>query len=275
MKTKSPQPTPISQIGFTLIEMIGVLAIMAVLASVITPNALRIIEREAVRAEADSLRTLSEQIKIYIRETGLLPNENNWNTVLATYASANPTDLRFNRRQRTAGAGAIPRLYVPDPVASNQRALFISSMRQDIGLTTTIANVRANFQAIWNWNSADLSPANLPPPGLTEWTPGIREFLVIERVNLRSVPALDFIFRNTSTTAAASYRVYSVTGAIISSGAVPVHAGTTDGTASPNPQCRANQRINLYDGLGVLNYSYVVSTDPKTFVFDGTRWTPL
>ena len=55
------------QKGFTLIEMIGVLAIMAILAAVITPNALRTLDRAAIRAEADTLHNLGDQVKNFLK----------------------------------------------------------------------------------------------------------------------------------------------------------------------------------------------------------------
>ena len=50
--------------GFTLIEMIGVLAIMAVLASVLVPNVLHTLDRAALSAEATTLANLGEQTKL-------------------------------------------------------------------------------------------------------------------------------------------------------------------------------------------------------------------
>lgn len=278
MKTTSRKPSPIRPTGFTLIEMIGVLAIMAILAATITPNALRIIERTAVRSEADNLHAFGEQLKLYVCDTGIIPNSGNWDVALAPYASANPIDLLYNRRQKTTGPGAIQRLFVPDlNIATTGRAMFLSSMREGIALPTA-GNVQTNFQTIWNWNSADTNPLNLPPPGLAAWIPALREFLVIERVNLRSIPELQFELRNHSTTTNASYRVMGISGNTIPPGVVIVPRATavgpviTDGSSSP--KCRLNQRINLYDGTGTLNYSYVVGTIPKNFVFDGTSWIP-
>jgi hypothetical protein len=144
-------------------------------------------------------------------------------------------------------------------------------MRTGITLPTP-ATVSANFNAIWTWNSADTSLANVPPPCLAAWVPTLREFLVIERVNLSSVPLLQFELRNQSTATQVVYRIFGVNGNQIASGQVPIRVGTTEGSASP--KCRSNQRINLYDTANNLNYSYVVSTNPKTFVFDGTSWTP-
>ena len=59
--------------GFTLIELIGVLAIMTILAGVIAPNALQSIERAAIRAEHQTLANLGEQVELYLRDQGALP----------------------------------------------------------------------------------------------------------------------------------------------------------------------------------------------------------
>jgi len=157
--------------------MIGVLAIMAILAAVIAPNALRTLDRAAIRAEADTLHNLGEQVKLYLRDKGIEPTAANWDSVLATYASLSPTDLLYNRRQATNGP--ITRLYVPDPVASNERALFLSSMRTGVALPS-LANISANFASIWNTTDGNVPVA----AGWNAWDASNIEFLVIERVNL-------------------------------------------------------------------------------------------
>jgi len=172
-----PQPFRTGQDGFTLIEMIGVLAIMAILAAVVTPNALRSIERAAVRAEADTLHNLGEQAKIYQRNTSAEPTAANWNatTVLASpkYALLSPADLLTNRRQ-------MARVYVPDPTATNHRALFLSSMRTGLALPS-VANISANFATIWNTPDGNVpATAGWAAAG---WIAANVEFLVIERVS--------------------------------------------------------------------------------------------
>lgn len=250
--------------AFTLIELIGVLAIMSILAAAVVPNAIRALDRASVRAEADNLHNLGEILKIYVSETNSVPSAGNWTTALAPYASANPVDLQYNKRQPTSGGGAIPRRYAYD--GTNQRAMFISSMRSNTALPDD-ATIAANFAAIWSWNSADTSSA-YTPAGFNAWVPSLREFLVIERINLKSeLPQLQFIFRNQSTKPA-SYRVYSAAGTQIGA-TINIPANTF-----PTYNHRSNQRLCLYDGNGVLNYSFVVSTQPKNFVFDGTNWTP-
>ena len=53
--------------GFTLIELIGMCVIMTILAGVIAPNAMKSIERAAIRAEDQTLTNLGGQVELYLR----------------------------------------------------------------------------------------------------------------------------------------------------------------------------------------------------------------
>jgi len=296
MKTTTPQPLHTSQSGFTLIEMIGVLAVMAIIAATITPNALRMLDRAAVRAEADTLHNLGEQVQLYLRDNGIAPTAANWNTVLATYASLSPADLLYNRRQNIPavppnnpltqtnvavanGQNFITRVFVVDPVAANQRAMFISSMRNGVRLpnnllpTPTPTITAADFATIW-------STINGSVPTATGWNVAWNvaniEFLVIERVNLSSIYRTDLqnlsITLNNKGSVIVSYILVLANGTV--QPAVNIAVGAT---TMPPLTLRPKDRLNLYraaDGV-TLDYSYMVSTSPKTFDFkDGTNWTP-
>src|SRR5881227_3007103 len=59
--------------GFTLIELAVVLAIIAILAAVLTPMVTNYIDQSRVaRAQAD-LRTIADAVKLYQRDTGRYP----------------------------------------------------------------------------------------------------------------------------------------------------------------------------------------------------------
>jgi len=265
-----------ARVGFTLIEMIAVLAIMAILAAVVTPNVLHSIEVTAVKAEAENLRSLGNQVGLYLRDNGVLPTEgnNNWNNQLAVYSSLNAADILTNKRQNVIPiAQWVPRVFVVDPIAANQRAMLISSMRYPVAIPS-LANLKANFAGIWN------TAENTVPPGAwVGWGAGPApllnniEYLVIERINLSP------IYRN-------ELQPFSVTlnhlgAGTVSYRVVPVSGAPTFGTltsAAPNvtlSPLRSRDRVNLYsDPLGtVLKYSYVVSNSSKTFDYT-TGWAP-
>lgn len=257
--------------GFTMIEMIGVLAVIAILAGAIAPNALRSLDRAAVTAEVQTLHTLGEQVKNYLRAQGVAPTPANWTTAVGSYADMSPLDIATNKRQ-------IARVYLTDPATvPTQRVIILSSMRAGLALPTS-ANINnaVRFQDIWQ--TADRSvPTGLSWGGWAAWSAVANsgDFLVIERVNLAPVYSADLqsltLTLNNRGGATASYNVVLADGT--SQLPVNIPAG---GTAILNNR-RAKERFNLYRASNgvTLDYSYVLSTTGKTFDFNGTNWIPL
>jgi len=192
MKTSSPQPRPTGPHAFSLIEMIGVLAIIAIMAATITPNALHMIERAAVHSEADTLRSLGEQSKLFLKANGWAPGMKpgasppTWYQDLGAFADINPEDIRINKRQTQ-------RLYVSDPVASTQQVLIISNMRRPDVLLPSTTQISNYFKNIWDTPEGKVpgTQPGLPAQGWGSWNDDNVEYLVIERVNLTSVSKVD------------------------------------------------------------------------------------
>jgi len=256
--------------GFTLIELIGVLAIITILAGVIAPNALQSIERAAVRAEAQTMVKLGEQVKLYLRDQGTLPTPANWTTALAAYSDLNPADLAVNKRNNA-------RIFLLDPATfPPQRAMILSSMRGGLNLPTSRNINNANrFRAIWD------TPDNALPTatswgGWNRWrnVTNSTDFLLIERINLVPIYRTEFavytVTLNNNSAAASSYQLVPGSGAI--QPVVNIPAGAT----AILTNLRARDRINLYRASGgnVLDYAYVVSDSGKTFDFAGAQWLP-
>lgn len=256
MKIDFPQLRSTRKSGFTLIEMIGVIAIMAILAAVVTPNALRMLDREATRAEVSTLHTLGEQVKLYLRETDIEPTSANWNTMLGTanYVALSPADLLVNRRQMT-------RIYVSNP--ASQRAMFLSSMRNGLALPP-VNTISANFGTIW-----DTPQGSVPGGGgWGSWNAGNIEYLVIERINLRPVYLTDLQDLPIVLTIASgtpSYRLVRANGAI-------VQRGTTPANFNAHP----NQKLELYRNNNYTNLdsTYVFTSRGAQYNFNGTTWLP-
>lgn len=296
---------PDRRVAFSLIELIGVLAIIAIMAGVIVPNALKSLDRAAVRAEAENLAALGEQLKLYVRDKGALPTTAvpsavpNWTTQLAAYADLNPSDLWINRRQNT-------RMFVSDP--ATQRAMFLSSMRSGLPLPA-IADVNANFAAIW-----DTPQGQVPSTaGWGAWS-GMQDagdHLLIERVNLASVYQIDLrtypvTLNNltgwqTVTTTSIEMNLPPLIEWLFGGGSGTTTNTTTsapavasfcvvyaDGTMSPVtnlaggatyqfvPGLQKGDRLLLYNAANGANlgYTYVVSSAEATFDFNGEQWLP-
>lgn len=276
--------------AFTLIEMIGVLAIMAILASVIVPNVVRTMNRAAIDAEAKTLEALGEQVKLYVTERGTLPDPtppvtgipataqdianletwNSWCRDLGQFADLSIFDLAVTRR-------ATRRVYLPDPAAPPDRAprvIILSSMVADAGFQLprrADVSTAALFQALWDTPTDAIPTVNWADrPRWAAMFEGGRHFL-IERVDLRPILGKHIEVRlwnqgaTTTTYWADSF------------GAAAARPIAKDEVRSV-PLTRGGQ-LRLYDSTGGQNRSFVVPvntsfTTVPYFVFDGTNWTP-
>jgi prepilin-type N-terminal cleavage/methylation domain-containing protein len=267
---RPPLPPGRRTAGFTLIEVIGVLAIMAIMASVLVPNALHSLDQAAVSAEIQTLGTVGTEVTLYLRDQGAVPTPATWDTAIAGYAGLSPSDLATNKR-------GVARVYLTDPAANpTQRVLLLSSLRANLALPTA-ANITtaARFQAIWQTADGSVPPA-ASWAGWTKWgaTANSGNYLVIERVNL--LPVYDTDLENLTLTlnnrgaGPASYNLVLANGTV--QGSVDVPAGKTVILTNQRPKIR----LNLYSAGGgnPLNYSYVLSSSGKTFDFNGTDWLP-
>ena len=269
----SPRPSPPrlgAAVGFTLIELIGVMAIIAILASVLAPNALRAIDRAAVTAEVTTLQNLGDQVKLCLRAQGTLPTPANWTVAVGGFADLSPADIATNRRQ-------MARVYLTDPATNpSQRAIILSSMRQGLTLPTAAnINTAVRFQDIWATVDG-AQPTAVSWGGLAAWgaVANSNDYLLIERINLSPVYNSDLqnltLTLNNKAAGTASYNLVLADGTV--QAAVNVAAGGTAILANRHPR----ERCNLYRAAGgvTLDYSYVLSATGKTFDFNGANWIP-
>ncbi len=256
--------------GFTLIELIGVLAIMTILAGVIAPNAMKSIERAAIRAEDQTLTNLGGQVELFLRDQGTLPTSANWITSLAAYSDLSPADLAVNKRNNA-------RVFLLDPGSfPAERAMILSSMRSGLNLPAPgNINNATRFRDIWDTPDESL-PTSASWGGWNNWRSVAdgADYLVIERINLVPIYRTEFevytVTLNNNSTAPSSYNLVQASGGVQS--VVNIPAGAT----AILTNLQANGRINLYRTSGgtLLDYSYVVSDSGKTFDFDGIQWLP-
>jgi prepilin-type N-terminal cleavage/methylation domain-containing protein len=256
--------------GFSLIEVIGVLAIMAIMASVLVPSALKSVQQAAISAESQTLGNLGTVLPLYLRDQGSVPTAANWTTTLAGYANLSPSNLATNSR-------GVARVYLTDPATTpTQRVILLSSMRAGLALPAA-ANIgtAAKFQQIWQTADGSVPPAS-SWAGWGAWGAVAKSgsYLLIERVNLLPVYDTDLesltLTLNNHSGTAASYGLVLANGTRLATVNVP--AGSTVTLANETPRVM----ITLYAAAGGLrpNYSYVISNTGKTFDFDGTNWTP-
>lgn len=193
---------PQSKGGFSMIEMVGVIAIMAIAAAVITPSLSRRISRANGEKEDQLLAVLGDALIRSVRTTQTIPGTSTWTTNIAALtglsanevAYVNPADAASGRVYLIHPSFAPTNASGTDPlwtqgtggasIVTNARILILSSHKSDLTLPVSSgrASSAAVFDAIWNWNQDPGTKA--PPSGWTgSWTNN-GEHLHVQRVNL-------------------------------------------------------------------------------------------
>ncbi len=138
--------------GFTLIEVIGVLAVMATLMAIVAPTILDQVDRAAQEAEGQNLEAIAEGVELYLRTNYDWPS---------TLSDLSPDYVAFGVAQITTNDRGFPRYLFVHPDTSSYvnstgltvseladaRYLLISNVSADAAPTITNAS---QFDSYWN-----------------------------------------------------------------------------------------------------------------------------
>src|SRR5438034_896640 len=94
--------------GFSLIEMIGVITVLALLALALTPILIKQFDRIAGEKEAATLKSLAQALRQGITTQKFIPNESGWSTMTASNSGLSDTLVRINDRK-------VARVFLIDP----------------------------------------------------------------------------------------------------------------------------------------------------------------
>jgi len=106
--------------GFTLMELIGAMAIIAVLAAVLAPSVTDGIDRAYAAAEERNLNMLMDSLEQHVIQNKQIPRESvaEWTAAVAAYADLSRDDVEFNAR------GYRRQLYVDPQFFTSSEAVF-------------------------------------------------------------------------------------------------------------------------------------------------------
>jgi prepilin-type N-terminal cleavage/methylation domain-containing protein len=254
-----------SRRAFTLIEMIGVLAVLALLASALIPVAIRRIDRAAWTKEVGELGSISNALTLQIARNYAIPNQANWAAVAAGWNMRPVSQISTNSR-------GFARLFFYDSGGWMTNAPYtqtssgtgpLSGAR--IAIVSTIAkafpNVNgplstANFNSVWN-AAQGATPSYLTSLG---WT-GKGDDLVIQRLNLdRLFHRLLLETRDASSSARFS----------INSTAPAATLAVPNNASGWSSYYLDSSVVGLWSG-SILTNRFVLNGD-ISFVFDGGMW---
>ena len=178
--------------AFTMIELIGALAVIALLVGVIAPSVVRRVDRAVWTKETADLQAIADSYAQYILRKKTIPACPNWATTVADemflpvskittnsrgYARAFLVDP--NLRLGANGGSGLP--YTQDANGSaapiSARVMIVSSLTCPLPVASSDTN--ADFNTLWN-TSENTKPAT---PTWDAW-PGKGEELQIKRLNL-------------------------------------------------------------------------------------------
>src|SRR6266516_2426463 len=112
-------PTTDRQRAFSLIEMIGVLAVVAILVLALATVTIRYLDRMAAEKETAQLKSLAEGFRQGVITTKTIPNQTGWYSMIATNLGLQTNQVTLNDRR-------LARVFLIDP-----------SLRVGTGLPTT------------------------------------------------------------------------------------------------------------------------------------------
>lgn len=203
--------------AFSLVEMIGVLAIMSIIASALVPVFIKQLDYMASEKESVQLKLFGDTFRQSVLKTQIIPNTG-WESMIATSLGINTNQVLFNDRMNR-------RVYLIDPscrvnpnvnlpynqnvspfcshvydlfgyliLPNNPRMIILSSISQPIPTNIVSGITSTNtFNSLW-----DL-PNNSIPTGWN-WK-GTGDDLKIQRINLSDL-FVRLILNNTSTNSA-------------------------------------------------------------------------
>ena len=254
------------QTGFTLMELIGTMAIIAILAATLAPALTDGIDRAYSAREEVNLQVLMEALEAEILQNKAIPRENTaeWTAVVARYADLAREDVEFNAR------GYRRRLYV-DPLFFSTTETTFPGYIQTAGLDRRPYSPRLMLVS-------DLT-GNAPNPPATaaafaaiwdqQGSPAVQEGPKVKIVRLNLAGHFHRVLLTNSSIQQPGYQLESGAGT-----AVPAAAGGTDGTLIR--YVLRSTRISVFASpypTGNMTTTTIVAEDVALhYATDGSNW---
>lgn len=131
--------------GFSLVELIIVIAIMAVLIAVLAPQYMRFIERGRAASDRDNVKAIQGALEVYyVDPTGTaLANGDTITLTRGAAATASGTTAAINEALRVAGLVQSTETFANLPQLTNQETFTSVTITVNIDTTTSTASVSA------------------------------------------------------------------------------------------------------------------------------------
>lgn len=255
--------------GFTLLELIGVLTVIAIMVAVVMPPIIQHLKQAAADQESATLQRLAKGFNAHVLRNKQVPDETSWAEAIATELGVHTDEVSINARR-------VERVYLIDPAlrigetdgklpytqtndgsqvtpaAGSWRLMIVSSMdaAYPIPVSSGVGET-ASFDKIWK--TAD---GAVPEEWPTGWL-NHGEELKIQRINLAPLFKRLILTSYDSPTSGTFATDDNEPGSIPPEG---VNAFFIEGTV-----------VSLYDGTHAVESRQLLRW-PATFVFERGSW---
>ncbi|HON07406.1 MAG TPA: hypothetical protein PLW02_04805 [Verrucomicrobiota bacterium] len=211
----------LSHSAFSLIEMLGILAVIAIAALILMPNLIKRVDTAAANAEAKNLKSMADSFKLSIKRNWYIPTYTNWADAVAQQIGWEKGSVLTNGR-------GIARAFLIDPnlkIAGSQlpytqrvngstnkpvsaRLMIVSSLFKPLPVSSGIVASSNDFNTIWN-----TLDGSVPSIWSTWQGKNYGDLLKIQRINLE--PMFKYVTLNKSQSGSIGFGVgtnYDLTG---------------------------------------------------------------
>jgi prepilin-type N-terminal cleavage/methylation domain-containing protein len=249
--------------GWTLIESIAVMAVLAILAAVLVPSIIRRVDRAAWTAETANLNAIGDALTQSIVRNKSIPTFTNWASAVAGQMSLPVSAITTNVRRYA-------RAFLIDPMLdingadlpytqtingatkpANARVMIVSSLAGPLpnGISSAPQDV-PTFNAIWN------TPEGGRPAGWTLSGDDLR----IKKLNLEPLFQQLILFNHDPTNIAAPFSIDRATTNIVGSG-----------PPGWNKYYLASSDLWLFDSSYNVRTRYLLNRS-ISFIFESGSW---
>jgi len=274
----APAPAGQPEAGMNLIALLGIMAVLVILAAVLAPSFIRKLDQIASDAEVASLKALGEALESSILRNRYIPTFTNWAQVAAAERGVNLSEVTTNLRRQPRVLWVDPALqiggstagqdYLQDVTGSfitdasgrvvpprNARMILLSSIGTPLpaGVTNGVPASTNDFDGVWN-------AANGTLPAGTLWAgwSGARD-LRIQRINLAPL----FVHVVLTTYASDGEGLFSIDGGAVTN--APATIFGRDAYYIRNSVLRLFTHTNSLDTVQILTRSV-------SFVYQNNVW---
>lgn len=254
--------------GFTLLEFVGVLAILAIMAAFMIPAVVKRVDIAAWNKENADLIAIKNALVLQILRSNSIPDQTSWAAAAATWTTRTVSNITTNNRGYTraflidpnlnlprAGGGSLPYSQTNNAGLSSRpvsaRLILVSSIARTNPPVVSGVPSSASFNDLWN------TPPNVKPATWSGW-PGTGEDICIQRINLEpTFYQLILVNRDASSTNG-QFSINGTGSTIVTNGAV--NSYFLDGSV-----------LSLYNTNG-LSTRFVLKRN-ISFVFENGVWS--